>query len=97
MNLTELQKSVEALTTTYPLINSKLTAIEMQLAEIKNTKLTYSLKEAAKETGLSVNLLRDLFTAGKITGIYSNGNNDGKILLHAHSLKAYLNIPQIGL
>jgi len=63
-----------------------------RLSELEGDKLTYSLKQASYFTGMTIQTLRDLFHEGTITGIKTSKN----IYLHAHSVKAFFNIQQIG-
>lgn len=63
-----------------------------RLSKLEGDKLTYSLKQASYFTGMTIQTLRDLFHEGTITGIKTSKN----IYLHAHSVKAFFNIQQIG-
>ncbi len=73
-------------------IVEELQVQKKRLTELERNKLTYSLKQASFFTGMTVQKLRDLYNDGTITGIKTSKN----IYLHAHSVKAFFNIQQIG-
>jgi len=73
-------------------IVEELQVQKKRLSELEGDKLTYSLKQASYFTGMTIQTLRDLFHEGTITGIKTSKN----IYLHAHSVKAFFNIQQIG-
>ena len=70
------------------------TAQELNCIEVnRRIPKMVSLKEAAKETGLSERFLRNAFVAGQLVGIRSGGNSkNGKILLNLDKLIEYLNV-----
>lgn len=87
-----IEQEIENLKQAQIIIVEELQVQKKRLSELEGDKLTYSLKQASYFTGMTIQTLRDLFHEGTITGIKTSKN----IYLHAHSVKAFFNIQQIG-
>ncbi len=87
-----IEEEIQKLQEKQMILNNELVLQQKRLSVLEGDKITYSLKQASYFTGMSVQTLRDLFNEGTITGIKTSKN----IYLHAHSVKAFFNIQQIG-
>lgn len=93
MELEQLAESVKHHNTYLPLMDAKITALEAKINALESNKLTVTLKQASFISGIAVSGLRELYNKGVLKGVKPEKN----ILIHLTSLKAYLNIPQIGI